>query len=67
MGDEFIDLQFARHVVVDEFWQLASSFDPSKGRSSPDTTSDKLEGCIQSVSTVALQKVKEDLRLVEIS
>lgn len=54
MSDEFIDLQFAGHVVVDEVWQLGSSLDTSESGSSPDTTSDKLEGCIRSVSSLDL-------------
>ena len=41
--DEFIDLQFARHVVVHQVRQLRAAFDAAKGASFPYAAGDELE------------------------
>lgn len=43
--DEFVDLELAGHVVVDQATHLAASLDTTEGASLPDTTSDELECC----------------------
>lgn len=43
VGDEFIDLQLAGHVVVNEVGKLGAALDTTESASLPDTTSNKLE------------------------
>lgn len=43
MGDEFIHLQLAIEVVVDQAGKLSAPFDSSKGAPFPHTASDELE------------------------
>lgn len=45
MGDEFVDLEFAIHVIGDEAWKLGSTLDTTEGASFPYTTGDELKCC----------------------
>lgn len=45
MGDEFVDLEFAAHVVGDETWELGSTLDTTEGASFPYTAGNELECC----------------------
>lgn len=44
VSDELIDLELALEVVIDQDRKLSAALDTTECRSSPDTTSDKLEG-----------------------
>ena len=44
MGDELIDLEFARHVIVDEVRELGAAFDAAESAAFPDAARDELEG-----------------------
>ena len=61
VGDEFVDLQFAGHVVVHEVGELAASLDPTEGASFPYTAGDELECWLGVVSY--LPSMAEDGRL----
>ena len=43
MCDELIDLQFTRHVVVHQIWELRAAFDTAKSAPFPHTARDELE------------------------
>ena len=47
----FVNLQFARHVVVNEVGQLRSALDAAECAALPLATSDQLEGCMQAKQT----------------
>jgi hypothetical protein len=38
--NEFINLELALHVVVDQIWELAAALDAPESTSSPDAASD---------------------------
>lgn len=44
VGDEFVDLQLAVHVIRDKAWQLSAALHTTERATSPDTASHKLEG-----------------------
>lgn len=43
VGDEFVYLQFASHVIVHQVWQLRATFDAAKGTAFPYTAGYKLK------------------------
>lgn len=43
VGDEFVDLELAGHVVVDEVWELGATLDTAEGAALPDAAGDELE------------------------
>ena len=45
MRDEFIHLQFTRHVIVDQIRELGAAFDAAKGTAFPYAARDELECC----------------------
>ena len=45
MSDEFVDLELALQVVVNEIWELGAAFDTAKSAAFPYTTGDQLECC----------------------
>lgn len=46
VSDEFVDLELARHVVVDELGELSATLDTTECASLPYTASDELESCV---------------------
>ena len=46
MCDEFVYLEFARHVIVHKIWELRAAFDAAKSAAFPDAASDELECCV---------------------
>lgn len=45
VGDEFVDLQLAGHVVVNEVRELSAALDTTEGTTLPYTASNELECC----------------------
>jgi hypothetical protein len=45
VGDEFVDLQLAGHVVVDEVGELSAAFDAAESAALPYAAGDELESC----------------------
>ena len=45
VSDEFVHLELAVEVVVDQTGQLCATLDATEGTSLPDTAGDKLECC----------------------
>lgn len=43
VSDKLIDLELALHVVINQIWELSSTFNATKSRSTPNTSSDKLK------------------------
>jgi hypothetical protein len=43
VGNELINLELALQVVINQVWKLRAAFDSTKGTTTPDTASDKLE------------------------
>ena len=43
--DEFVDLQLAGHVVVDEVGELSAAFDTTESAALPNAAGDELESC----------------------
>lgn len=51
MRDEFVDLDLAVQVILNEAGKLRTALDTTEGTSFPDTTGNQLERCSHSVST----------------
>jgi len=45
VGDEFVNLELAGHVVIDKVGQLSAALDTAKGATLPYTASNELECC----------------------
>lgn len=54
VSDEFVHLQLAIEVVINEVRKLSAPFDPSKGASFPHTACDELECYWEYVSMIIL-------------